>query len=79
MESVVILLCCVVRCVRLFVTPWTIARQAPLSVESAQQESWSGFPCPTPGELPNPEAEHTSLAPPALTGRLFTSVPPGKP
>ena len=73
------LLCCVVRRVRLFVTPWTIARQAPLSMEFARQESWSGFPCPTSGDLPNPEAEHTSLAPPALTGKLFTTVPHGKP
>ena len=59
-------------------TPWTIAHQAPLSMEFARQESWSGLPCPTPGDLPNPETEHMSLAPPALTGRLFTTVPAGK-
>ena len=39
--------------VRLFVTPWTVARQAPLSVEFSRQEYWSGFPCPPPGDLPD--------------------------
>ena len=34
--------------------PWTIANQAPLSMEFSRQEYWSGLPFPTPGDLPNP-------------------------
>ena len=41
-------------CVRLFVTPWTLAYQAPLSVWFSRQEYWSGLPFPSPGDLPNP-------------------------
>ena len=44
------------------VTPWAVARQAPLSVEFPRQESWSGLPFPTPGDLPHPGTEPTSLA-----------------
>ena len=58
-----------------FVTPWTIARQAPLSMEF----SWSGLPFPPPGDLPDPGIEPTSLVSPALAGRFFTPGPPGKP
>ena len=65
--------------VRPFGTPWTVARQAPLSMESSRQEHWSGLPFPIPGDLPNPGMKHTSLAPPALTGRFFTTAPLGKP
>ena len=39
---------------RLFATPWTVARQAPLSMEFSRQEYWSGLPFPSPGDLPNP-------------------------
>ena len=35
-------------------TPWTVARQAPLSMELSEQEYWSGLPFPSPGDLPNP-------------------------
>ena len=41
--------------VRLFVTSWTIARQAPLSVGFSRQEYWSGLPFASPGDLPNPD------------------------
>ena len=41
-------------CVRLFATLWTVARQAPLSMEFFRQEYWSGFPCPPPGESSQP-------------------------
>ena len=41
-------------CVQLFVTPWTVAHQAPLSMGFSRQEYWSGFPCPPPEDLPNP-------------------------
>ena len=40
--------------VRLFATPWTVARQAPLSMEFFGQEYWSGLPFLSPGDLPNP-------------------------
>ena len=46
--------------VQLFVTLWTAARQAPLSVGFSTQEYWSGLPCPLPGDLPNPGIEPTS-------------------
>ena len=59
-------------CVQLFVTPWTIAHQAPLSMRFSRQEYWSGFPWPPPGDLPDPGVEPTSAASPALTGGLFT-------
>ena len=48
--------------VQLFVTSWTIACQAPLSMIFFWQEYWSGLPCPPPGDLPNPEIELASLA-----------------
>ena len=58
------------------VTPWTVARQAPLSMGFPKQEYWSGLSFLSPGDLPNPGIEPVS---PALAGRLFTSEPPGKP
>ena len=42
---------------RLFATPWTVARQAPLSMGFTRQEYWSGLPFPSPGDLPNPGIE----------------------
>ena len=65
--------------VRLFATPWTVACQAPLPMEYSRQGYWSRLPIPTPGDLPNPGIEPTSLASPALAGRFFTTAPPGKP
>ena len=62
--------------VGLFVTPWTVARPAPLSVEFSRQECWSELPLPTPGDLPQPRIEPVS---PALTGEFFTIAPSGKP
>ena len=56
--------------VQLFVTPWNIARQAPLSMEFSRQEYWSWLPFTTPGDLPNPGTEPASLASPALAGRF---------
>ena len=62
--------------VRLFVTPWTVAHQMPLSIEFFRQEYWSGLPCPPPGDLPNPEIEPRS---PTLQVDSLLSEPPGKP
>ena len=59
-----------------FVTPWTIAHQAPLSIAFPRQEYWTGLPFPSPGDLPDPGIKPAS---PALAGRLFTIEPPGKP
>ena len=44
-------------CVQLFVTPWTIAHQAPLSMEFSRPEYWSGLPFPSPGDPADPEIE----------------------
>ena len=65
--------------VRLFATPWTVARQAPLSTGFSRQEYWSGLPGPPPGELPDPGIEPTSLMSPAFpqVGSLRLA-PPGK-
>ena len=49
-------------CVRLFATPWTVAYQAPPSVEFSRQEYWSGLPFPSPGDLPDPGIEPGSPA-----------------
>ena len=68
-----------VSCILLFVTPWTVARQAPLSMGFSRQQYWSGLLFPTPGDLPDPGMEPVSLASPALAGRFFTPVSPGKP
>ena len=65
-------------CVQLFVTLWTIARQAPWSMGFSRQEYWSGLPCLPPGDLPNPRIKPASLAPPALADGFFTTVSPGK-
>ena len=64
---------------RLFVISWTVARQAPLSVGFSRQKYWSGLPCPSPGDLPDPGIEPASPESSASTGGLFTTVPPGKP
>ena len=63
--------------VQLFVTPWTTAHQAPLSMGFSKQEYWSGFPCPPPGGLPNPGIKPVSLRSPALAGGFFTASTPG--
>ena len=62
--------------VRLFVTPWTVAHQAPPSLGFSRQEYWSGLPFPSPGDLPNPGIEPRS---PAFQAEVLTSGPPGKP
>ena len=65
-----LLLACLLSHVWLFVTPWTIARQATLSVGFPRQEYWSGLPFPSPGDLPDPGVEPVS---PALAGGFFTT------
>ena len=64
---------------QLFATPWIVACQAPLSMEFSRQEYWSGLPFLTPGDLPDPGKEPTTLGSPALAGRLFTIAHLGSP
>ena len=61
--------------VGLFVTPWTVAYQAPLSVGFSREEYWSGLPFPSPGDLPNPGIEPGS---PALQADTLPSEPRGR-
>ena len=53
--------------VRLFVTPRTVACQAPLSMGFPRQECWSGLPFPSPGDLPDPGIEPVSPESPAFS------------
>ena len=66
-------------CVQLFVTLWTLARQAPLSMDLSWQEYWSGLPFPPPGDLLDPGIKSESLAASAFAGRFFITGPHGKP
>ena len=59
-------------CVRLSVTLWTAARQAPLSVGCSRQGYWSGLPFPPPEGLPNPRIEPASPVSPVSAGGFFT-------
>ena len=52
-------------------TPWTVARQAPLSMEFSRQEFCSGFPFPPPGDLPNPGVESSPPVSSALYLYLY--------
>ena len=61
-------------CVRHFVTLWTIACQAPLSIGFSRQEYWSGLPLPSAEDLPDPEIKPTSLESPALADGFLTTT-----
>ena len=63
--------------VQLFATPWTVARQSPLSIEFSKQEYWSGSPCPPPGDLPNLGIELESPVSLELAGEFFATEPLG--
>ena len=59
---------------------WTIGCHIPLSMGFFRQEYWSGLPCPSPEDLPDPGIEPTSLTSPELVGGFFIPLPPpGKP
>ena len=62
----------------LFVTPWTVAHQAPLSMEFPRQEYWTGFSFPAVGDLSDPEIVSMFPVSLALAGGFFITVPPGK-
>ena len=57
----------------LFVTLWTLALQARLSMGFSRQESWSGLPFPPPGDMPDPGIKPVSLRSSALAGWFFTT------
>ena len=57
-------------------TPWIVAYQTPLSMEFSRQESWSGLPFPSPGDLPDPGIEPGS---PALQADSLLTELRGKP
>ena len=69
--------CCVLcSAVSTSVTPWTVARQAPLPMRFSRQEYWSGLPVRPPH---NPGIEPACPVSPALAAGFFTTEPPGKP
>ena len=67
------MLCCRFSCAQLFATLWTVACQASLSMGFSLEEYWSGLPCSSPGNLPDPGIKPASLKSPALAGGFFTS------
>ena len=69
---------CALNRVPLLVAPWTVAHQAPLSMEFSRQEYRSGLPFPPPGDLPHPGIKPVSLGSPALASRFFTTASLGK-
>ena len=56
-----------------FVTLWTVASQAPLSMGFSRQEYWSGLPCPPAGDLPYSGIELPTLKSPVLANSFFTT------
>ena len=67
---------CVLSCVRLFVTPWTVI---PPSMGFSRQEYWSGLPFPIPGDFLKPGIKPAPLLPSALADLFCTCSLPGKP
>ena len=65
--------------VLLFVIPWTVACQAPLSMGFSRREYWSGLPFPPPGNLPNAGIKPLSPEAPALQVDFLATEPPGRP
>ena len=65
--------------VQLFATPWTVALQAPLSVDFSRQEYLSGLPFSISGDLPNPRIDPSSLMSPELVSTFFTTALLGQP
>ena len=63
--------------VQLFATLWTVAHQAPLSMEFSREEYWSGLPLPSPGDLS--DLPGIELEAPAFSEGFFSTEPPEKP
>ena len=68
--------CCCLVVSNSFATPWTVARQLPLSMGFLRQEYWGGLPFPSPGDLPDLGIEPVS---PAWQGDSLLIQPPRKP
>ena len=66
--------CAVLSHVQIFATPWIVTWQVPLSMGFSRQEYRSGLPFLSPGDLPDPGIEPTSLASSALAGGFFTTA-----
>ena len=62
--------CCYIQ---LLAIPWTVVCQAPLFMKFSRQECWSGWPCPPPGDPPDPETKYEFLMSPAMAGGFFTN------
>ena len=61
-----------------FVTPWTVACQAPQSMGFPRQEYWSGLPFPSPGDLPDPGIKPVSFISSALAAGSLPVMPSGR-
>ena len=64
---------CMLSCVQLFATPWTIAHQASLYIEFSRQEYWSGLPFPPSGHLPSPRIKPVSPGSSPLACGFFST------
>ena len=64
-----------VSCVQLFLTLWTVAHQASLSMGFPRQEYWSGVPFPPPGDLPDPGIKRKSPTLQAVSALQTDSLP----
>ena len=67
----VIFVCSILSCIWLFAIPWTVACQAPLSMEFSRREYWSRLPFPFPRDLPNPGIKLLSIVSPFCRGILY--------
>ena len=79
-EAIVCISVLVIQSRLILCDPWTVAHQAPLSMEfSRRGYCWSGLPFPPPGDLPNPGIKPASPVSPALQADSLLSEPPGEP
>ena len=74
---VCVLFVCMLSHGQLFVTPWSVVHQPPLSMEFSRQEYWSGFHFPPPVDLPDPGIKPAFSASPILATGFFTTEPLG--
>ena len=77
--GIILISVCVLTRIWLLGTPWTVARQALLSMELPRQEHGVGLSFPTPGYVPKARIEPMSPVTPTLAGRILTSEPSGTP
>ena len=77
----VVACCCLVAksCPALLWPSWTVACRAPLSMGFSRQESWSGLPFPSPGDLPDPGTGTCVFCISSIAGGSFIPEPPGNP